>query len=128
MNDELTRLIESGPTADELARVRARVGAGFIRGAERIGGSSGKSGILARSAVFGGSPDAYKRYLDVLETATTNDLQQVGQQWLTDGVYTLTVEPMQGVAAASGENARGRLEGSPDALLCPATATGDIQP
>lgn len=104
MNDELARLIESGPTADELARVRARVGAGFIRGAERIGGSSGKSGILARSAVFGGSPDAYKRYLDVLETATTNDLQQVGQQWLTDGVYTLTVEPMQGVAAASGES------------------------
>ena len=32
----------------------------FIRGIERIGGFGGKSDILARSQVFGDSPDAYQ--------------------------------------------------------------------
>jgi len=122
LDEELARLIETGPTADELERVRARVGAAFIRGAERVGGSSGKSGILARSTVFGGSPDAYKRYLDVVETATATDLQRVGRQWLTDGVYVLTVEPMQELAADVDAVDRSRLPttGTPPDLRLPA--------
>ena len=126
MTEELTRLLADGPRSDELSRVRTRVTAGFIRGAERVGGSSGKSGILARSAVFGGSPDAYKRYLDVLENATPQDLREVGQQWLDAGVYTLVVEPKASLAATTDDPVdRSQLPtpGTPPDLRLPTVQT-----
>ena len=41
LDQELARLLASGPTPPELARARARIRAGFIRGVERIGGGGG---------------------------------------------------------------------------------------
>ncbi|MEN8819766.1 MAG: pitrilysin family protein [Abyssibacter sp.] len=129
MHEELHRLLADGPDVEELERVRTRVSAGFIRGAERVGGSSGKSGILARSTVFGGSPDAYKRHLKVLEQATPADLSTVGRQWLNDGVYTLVVEPRPSLRAnGDSEVDRSRLPtvGQPPDLRLPAVQTATL--
>jgi zinc protease len=93
VNEEMQKLFAKPPSADELERVRTRIFAQFVRGAERIGGFGGKSDILARSQVFGGSPDAYKHSLERMATATTTDLQAVGKRWLSDGVYTLEILP-----------------------------------
>jgi zinc protease len=93
VDEELARLLRDGPTADEMNRVRTQYFARFVRGAERIGGFGGKSDILARSFVYGGSPDSYRKYLEWVEKATAEDLKKVGREWLSDGDYTLTILP-----------------------------------
>ena len=75
VNEEMQKLFAVPPAQDELDRVRTGVFAQFVRGAERIGGFGGKSDILARSQVFEGSPDAYKRSLDRIAAASPADIQ-----------------------------------------------------
>jgi zinc protease len=48
IEEEVSRLLAEGPTADELERILTQRRAAFIRGAERVGGFGGKSDILAR--------------------------------------------------------------------------------
>ncbi|MGH9972039.1 MAG: M16 family metallopeptidase [Pyrinomonadaceae bacterium] len=93
VNEEMQKLFVTPPAQDELERVRTQIFAQFVRGAERIGGFGGKSDILARSEVFGGSPDSYKQSLNRMAAATTADLQAAGKRWLSDGVYTLEILP-----------------------------------
>ncbi len=93
VNEELRKLLTEGPTKDELDRVRTRIFSNFVRGAERIGGFGGKSDILARSQIFGGSPDSYKRSLNTIASATVNDVKAAGNKWLSDGSYTLQIVP-----------------------------------
>jgi zinc protease len=95
INEEMQKIFAAPPAQDELERVRTQIFAGFVRGAERIGGFGGKSDILARSEVFEGSPDAYKASLDRMAAATTVNLQQAGKRWLSDGVYTLEIVPFR---------------------------------
>src|SRR5205823_4415902 len=57
IDEELARFLASGPTAEELQRVKTQHLAHFIRGLERIGGIGGKSDILAMNQSFAGSPD-----------------------------------------------------------------------
>ncbi|HEY6947751.1 MAG TPA: pitrilysin family protein, partial [Gemmatimonadales bacterium] len=54
VDEELARLLRSGPTPAELARVKTQYRAGFVRGIERIGGFGGKSDVLAQGEVFAG--------------------------------------------------------------------------
>src|SRR5258707_14773937 len=49
VDEELARFIKSGPTAEEMQRVKAQYQANFIRGVERIGGVGGESDRLAQS-------------------------------------------------------------------------------
>ncbi len=93
VNEEMQKVFAAAPGQDELERVRTQTFAQFVRGAERIGGFGGKSDILARSQVFGGSPDSYKQTLTRIASATTADLQSAGKRWLSDGVYTLQIVP-----------------------------------
>jgi zinc protease len=93
VDEEVTKLLKDGPTDDELNRVRTQWMARFVRGAERIGGSGGKSDILARSQVYSGSPDAYKKIVNWVTNATTADLERSCKEWLSDGDYTLTIMP-----------------------------------
>jgi zinc protease len=93
VNEEMQKLFATPPAQDELERVRTQIFAQFIRGAERIGGFGGKSDILARSQVFGGSPDSYQQSLNRMAAATTADLQATGRRWLSDGAYTLEIVP-----------------------------------
>jgi zinc protease len=93
VHEELTRLLEKGPTEDELQRVKTQYFAGFIRGIERIGGFDGVSDILAMNQTYRGNPDYYKTILDQVHRASANDLKKAGQEWLSDGVYILQVVP-----------------------------------
>ncbi len=93
LDEELAKLIKSGPTEKELERVKTQYVARFIRGIERIGGFGGKSDILAMNQVFGGSPDYYKTTLNYIQKATLKDLQNAAIRWLSDGVYVLEIYP-----------------------------------
>ncbi len=100
VNEELAKLLAEGPTAAEVERVRTQHRARFIRGIERIGGFGGKSDILAKSQVLGGSPDAYKKTLERVEAATPEALKESANRWLSDGVYVLEVDPYPAFAPA----------------------------
>jgi len=93
LDEELARLLESGPAAQELERVKNQRLAGFLRGIERIGGFGGKSDLLASNQAYLGSPDAYKASLRRIEGATPEDLRSAARRWLADGVFVLEVHP-----------------------------------
>src|ERR1039457_5200042 len=93
IDEELARLLEGGPTAAEMERVKNQRLSGFLRGIERVGGFGGKSDLLASNQIYLGSPDAYKASLKRIEAATADDLRSAGRRWLSDGVYILEVNP-----------------------------------
>ncbi|GAB6196441.1 M16 family metallopeptidase [Lysobacter xanthus] len=98
VEEELTRLINEGPTAAELERTRTVVRAGFIRGIERIGGFGGKADALAECAVYTGDPGCFRESLATLSTATAAQVQAAGRNWLDTGSHTLVVVPGARVA------------------------------
>ncbi len=102
LDEELARFLETGPTPQELTRVKTQYLAGFIRGAERIGGFGGKSDILAHDQVFLGNPGAYKEDLKVVQDATADDLKSAARRWLSDGVYILEVHPFPTYKTVTG--------------------------
>jgi zinc protease len=93
IDEELAKLLKSGPTDKELQRVKAQYRARFIRGLERIGGFGGKSDILAQNLVYAGDTEHYKVTFGRMTNATAKDIQRAGQEWLSDGVYVLEVVP-----------------------------------
>ena len=109
IDEELARLIASGPTAAELARVRTQNKANFIRGIERIGGFGGKSDILASGEVFSGSPETYRKRFADQESASASDISDVARKWLTDGVYILEVHPFPQLSSAEDGADRTKL-------------------
>ncbi len=93
VDEELSRLLASGPTSAEMRRVKTQYRAGFIRGVERIGGFGGKSDVLAQGEIFAARPDFYKVRLDRVQRATPAQLLASAKRWLSDGVYNLEVHP-----------------------------------
>ena len=75
--------------------------AGFVRGLEKVGGFSGKSGVLAESTVYGGTPDAWKAGYAAVEGATAAELQAVVSKWVTPAPFVLSVEPAEQFQAAA---------------------------
>ncbi|HEY0787753.1 MAG TPA: insulinase family protein, partial [Thermoanaerobaculia bacterium] len=128
IDEELAKLLAGGPTADELERVRSQSFAGFVRGLERIGGFGGKSDLLARSEVFGGSADAYKKELSWVRSATTVDLQKAAKEWLSDGVYTQIIRPFPGYkpSAQAADRTKMPEPGAPPAPKFPAIQTATL--
>jgi zinc protease len=121
LDEELGRFLKDGPTAEELARVKAQYEASFIRGVERIGGFGGKSDRLAQSQVFLGSPDAYKTSLKRVHDATAEDLKAVANKWLSDGVYILEVSPFPDYKtdATGADRSKAPVPGKPPELKLP---------
>lgn len=124
VDEEMARLLRDGPTAEELERARTVVGAGLVRGLERIGGFGGKSDRLAESQVFHGDPGAWREGYQRLNTATPGDLTAAGREWLGDGSYTLEVLPFPDYAAAATGADRSAM---PSAGAAPAADFPDFQ-
>jgi zinc protease len=105
LDEELARFLETGPQRNELTRAVMDSRSSFIRGIERVGGFSGKSGILAESAVFGGSPDAYKESLEIAENARPTEIRDAARRWLGGPTLTIEVQPFdeRSVAAVSAD-------------------------
>jgi len=121
LDEELARFLKDGPTADELARVKAQFEANFIRGIERIGGFGGKSDRLAQGQVFVGNPEAYKIQLKRVHDATAEDLKAAANKWLSDGVYILEVTPFPDFKAEANGADRSKMPtpGAPPELKLP---------
>jgi zinc protease len=109
LDEELQKFLASGPTQAELTRIKNQYRARFIRGIERIGGFGGKSDILARNMVFGGSPDCYKVTLDRVQKATATDLKNAAVKWLSDGDYVLDITPYPELKTVASKVDRSKL-------------------
>ena len=122
IDEELALFLKSGPTQDELERVKTSEYADFVRRAERIDGSAGKAAILGQSELYGGSPDFYKTTLKWTRAATTADLASNARKWLSDGVFVLNVQPFPEYHAANTGADRSTMPdiGVPPALALPA--------
>jgi zinc protease len=120
-DEELARFLKTGPTPEELQRVKTEYQADFIRGIERIGGFGGSSDRLAQSQVFCGDPAAYKTSLKRVQNATAEDLRATANRWLADGVYILEVHPFPEYKTASTEADRSKAPepGTPPELKLP---------
>jgi len=104
VNEEIERLLKDGITKGELERAKTQRRSAFVRGLESVGGFGGKSDILAMNAVYEGDPGAYRKSMDRLEAATTEEVEAAARRWLSAGAYHLEVQPFPDVAA-TGEGA-----------------------
>jgi len=121
IDEELAKYVASGPTTQEVQRIRTQYLANFARGADRIGGFGGKSDVLAQSQVYLGDPAAYKIKLAHEREATSAKLQAVARKWLTDGEYILNVIPFGDPkpATVSADRNSPPTPGEPPALKLP---------
>lgn len=95
INEELAKFLKEGPTAEELEKVKTKLYSNMVQGFERIGGFGGKSDVLATYQTFHGDPDFYKVVLQQQMDATPQNLKEVANKWLTDGLYVLEVVPFK---------------------------------
>ncbi|EAR15554.1 M16 family metallopeptidase [Robiginitalea biformata] len=109
MWEEISRLMEEGPTQEELVRVKADYFAGFIKGMERIGGFGGVSDILASNQTYFGDASYYKKVLQYVEEATVADVQATAKKWLSKGKHILVCEPFPEYEVADSGADRSQL-------------------
>ncbi len=95
IDEEMRLLLQNGPAAEALQRSKTSLAASFLRGAESVGGLGGKADILARGEVYHGDPGAYKEQLATLREADAEAIQATAVEWLSDGVYVLSVLPFE---------------------------------
>ena len=93
IEEEVERFLAEGPTADEIERIVTTRKAGFIRGAERVGGFGGKSDILAQNEVYLGDPGFYQTTLARWNAADATELKAVANKWMAKGQYIMEVHP-----------------------------------
>lgn len=96
----LDELLDKGPTAAELARVKTVRLADFSRSIERLGGFGGRSDVLAESMTYGGKADAYLDRLERQSHATPADVKAVARRWLRAPFYSMTVRPFPKLVAS----------------------------
>jgi zinc protease len=99
MDAVLKELLDKGPTAAELARVKTSTFAEFSRSIERLGGFGGRNDVLAQSMTYGGAPDAYLRNLKLMADAQPADVKASADKWLRANHYTMVVSPAPKLAA-----------------------------
>ncbi|MCB2014408.1 MAG: insulinase family protein [Sphingobium sp.] len=93
LDEILENYIAKGPTADEVQRVAMSDVSGRIGGMEQVGGFSGKAKVLAESALYSGTPDAYKKQMAALANTTPDSVRAAMQKWLNRPVVALSVMP-----------------------------------
>ena len=111
VREELQRLLDEGPTAAELERVKTGSYAAMVHGLDKVGGSGGKAGLLAANQTFHGDPTHYLVELGYQRAATPVDLRAAAQRWLTQGRFTLEVLPQADWKAAAAGADRSKLPG-----------------
>ena len=90
IDEEVNRLIQSGPTQAEIDKNIVQTVSGVISSLES---TSSKAAQLAQWEMVAGDPNGWKASISRLEAATPTTVQAAARKWLTRGSYTLTVLP-----------------------------------
>ena len=86
--EEIGRLVEGGVTAEELAGVKRRAKANFVRGLE---GNDGLAGQLAMTQALTGDWRNLFREVERMEAVTVEDVQRVAEAVFTDRNRTVAM-------------------------------------
>lgn len=117
----LQTFLRTGPKPEALERAKTRIAAGFMRG---IAGVSGKAQVLARGQVYYGNPAHYQQGLETLRAATPEAIRRTANQWLSDGVFVLSVLPFGHHSTHATDVDRSQL---PDIGSAPSLTLPDVQ-
>lgn len=79
---ELSRLLDQGPSDDEVERGRAQAESHFVYRLQTLGGFGGKSDQLNAYSVFLGDPGFFERDLARYRSLEATDLRDAAQQYL----------------------------------------------
>lgn len=82
ITSEVSRLAKEGPTAEELARAKAKQEYEFISGLERIGGFGGKADRLNAYNTYLGDPGKFAEDLARYRAVTAVDIRDAVSHWL----------------------------------------------
>ncbi len=96
MDEEIARIVEEGPTEDELARAKAGAQVAFLAGLERL---ATKADLLARYTTYLGDPGKLSEDWERFRQVTAEDVRRVARQYL----LAPRVELLYGDPSASGE-------------------------
>lgn len=89
--DELSKLLDGPPPADELERARRYLTGNFVIDQQRC---ASHAAHIALDSLYGLGPDAEQRYVEAVSAVTAEDVQRVARQVLRLDAYTLSiVEP-----------------------------------
>jgi zinc protease len=102
-DEELAKFAKSGPTGDELQRVKNAFEAEFIKGVQRIGSWGGKNDRLNRYNHYLGTPDYFRQDYERYMTRTGDTVQEHFQRWIGPGRMVVEISPLgelQAMAAA----------------------------
>ncbi|HEX5008212.1 MAG TPA: pitrilysin family protein [Hyphomonadaceae bacterium] len=99
IDEEIGKLLQTGPTQAEIDKNIVQVVSGEIRGLQS---AASKAATLATWETYTGNGAAWKESIKRLEAATPATVRTAAQKWLTRGSYTLTVMPF-GDPEASGQ-------------------------
>jgi zinc protease len=84
LNDELKRLREAPPAADELERAKRNVKAGLFAQLENVGGFGGKADQLNYYEMRAQDPGHYAKNLEATLAVTAEQVQKTAEQYLRD--------------------------------------------
>ncbi|MEW9854160.1 M16 family metallopeptidase [Novosphingobium sp. M1R2S20] len=101
----ISRLVNEGPTPDEVRRAVTRTISSAIGGLEVVGGMSGKGATLAEGELYSDNPAKYKEDLARMAALTPEDVRAALQRWLSRPVFALDVVP--GERTETGETMGG---------------------
>ena len=94
INEELSKLLDEGPTPEEVERGRVQAEAQFVYRLQTLGGFGGKSDQLNAYSVFLGDPGYFERDLARYERASAHDLHSAAVRHLRrDRRVALSVVP-----------------------------------
>ena len=93
LQDEVTKLGRTGPTADELRKAKNNVQSGFVFSLEH---AQGLAEAIGRSWILTGDPQSFLHQVDLIEKVTSADVQRVVKQYLQPDRATVVVIPSKG--------------------------------
>jgi len=93
IDEEIGRLAEEGPSADEIVRCQAQAEAEFMFQLQSVGGFGGKSDLLNAYNVFVGTPDYFERDLGRYRAVTESSLAASVRGFLDERRVTLSIVP-----------------------------------
>jgi predicted Zn-dependent peptidase len=121
LDTEIARLLDQGPTAEELQRAAMSEVSGTIRALESTGGQGGQAPTLAQGLLYSGDPAHYRTELDRIARLTPGQVRDALRKWLGTPPLKLTIEP--GTRTAGGEN-RGGDDALPPITPAPPVPAG----
>jgi zinc protease len=91
--DEVGKLANAGPTADELRKAKNQVQSGFVFSLEQV---QGLATAIGRSWILTNDPTSFMRDVDELEKVTAADVKRVVKQYFAADKATIVVIPPKG--------------------------------